>query len=262
MYRADLILLKITPRFEKALKLLREMIIKFTKIPLIIILLFASFQIYFGQEQTKAELFDEFGKITWEDLAARIDNLLHNLSQKPNSSAYVVIHNGKVLNDRERFRYEQWVKGQIKSREFDEKRIFIIRAEDKGELQIKLWIVPEETEKPLFTEVKWNAVLSPNTKPFIFTTTEWNNGLATPAEYLSLDLFSEYLEANPTSRGHFVIKARSKEEFRKEQSEIKKLLTEKYKITSERLRFFYIKETESGWDYLQVEVWLVPQKLK
>ncbi len=239
-----------------------KMIIKSIKIPLTIILLFASFQICFGQEQTKVELFNEFGKITWEDLAARIDNLLYNLSQRPSSIAYVVIHNGKVLNDRERFRYEQWVKGQIKSREFDEKRIFVIRAEDKDELQIQLWIVPEGTEKPSFTEVKWNAVLSSNTKPFIFTTTEWNNGLATPAEYLSLNLFSEYLEANPKTRGHFVIKARSKEEFRKEQSEVINLLTKKYKITTERLRFFYVKENKSGWDYPQVEVWLVPQRLK
>jgi len=254
--------MKITSRFGKALKLLREMIIKSIKIPFTVILLFASFQIYFGQEQAKAELRDEFGKITSEDLAARIDSLLYDLNQRPKSTAYVVINNGKILNDRERFLYEQWVKGQIKARKFDEKRIFIIRAEDKDELQIQLWIVPEGTEKPSFTEVKWNAVLSPNTKPFIFTTTEWNNGLDTPAEYLSLNLFSEYLDANPTTRGHFVVRAKSKEEFRKEQTEITNLLTKKYKVTTKRLRFFYVKENKSGWDYPQVEVWLAPQRLK
>ena len=235
-----------------------RMIIKHIKTLILIIILFMSVQIGFGQEQTKAELFDEFGKITWEDLAARIDNLLYNLSQEPNFTAYVVIHNGKVSNDRQRFRYEEWVKGQIKSREFDEKRIFLIRAEDKEELQIQLWTVPAGTEKPSFNEVKWNTILPPNTKPFIFTQTIWNDSLATPAEYLRLNLFSEYLEANPTSRGHFVVKANSKEKFRKEKSEIENLLNKKYKINSERLRFFYVKENKSGWDYPQVEVWLVP----
>lgn len=239
-----------------------KIIIKSIKTSLLIILLFVSVQICFGQKETKAELLDEFGKITWEDLAARVDNLLYNLSQEPTSTAYVVIHNGKVLNDRERFRYEDWVKGQIKSREFNEKRIFIIRAEDKEELQIRLWIVPAGTEKPSFSEVKWNAVLSPNTKPFIFTKTIWNDGLATSAEYLNLNIFSEYLDANPTTRGHFVVKAKSKEDFHKEQSEIVNLLTKKYKINSERLRFFYVKENKSRWDYPQVEIWLVPQRLR
>lgn len=233
-------------------------------IPLILIVLFASFQIFFGQEKPKAKLVDEFRKITSEDFGARLDILFSELTQKPNSTAYVVIHNGKVLDNRERFRFEQLAKGYIKNARFDEKRIYIIRAKDLDEVKIEFWVVPEGAEKPSFTQVKWDSALPPNAKPYIFTTTDWSERVLNPAaEYLDLNLFSEYLETNPTARGHFVVKARTKEEFRKEQTNITNLLVEKYKINSKRLKFFYIRENKPLLDsYPDVEVWLVPQKQK
>ena len=221
-----------------------------------------AFQNCFGQQTPKAELIDEFGSITWEELAARLDNLMNQLGQQPNTVAYVVIHNGKVINNRERFRYEQWTRGQLKARDFDEKRFYIIRAEDRNQLQIQFWLVPDGAKKPSFSKIKWDVALSTNAKAQIFTKTDWQNGLATPPEYLSLNLFSEYLQGNPTARGYFVIKERSREKFRNEQSNITNILTDKYKIKPERLRFFYLKENKLGWDYPDVEVWLVPQKKK
>lgn len=228
------------------------------------LVLFLSFQIGFGQERSQAELLEEFGSITWEDFVARLDNLMDKINQKPNSTAYIVIHNGKVSNKRERFRYEQYAKGHLKVRShfIDEKRFFIIRAEDRDEFQIQLWIVPEDGEKPSFIEVKWDISLEPDAKSHIFTTTDWSvRGLAMPPEYLSLNLFSEYLEANPTARGHFVIRERSKEKFRKEKTNITNILVNKYKISPKRLRFFFVRENKPLLDYYpDVEVWLVPKR--
>jgi hypothetical protein len=226
------------------------------------LILFLSIQICFGQQKPKAELFDEHGKITWEDFTARLDNLLHQLSQNPNSTAYIVIHNGKVSNNRERFRYEDYAKGHLAIRGFaaQKERVFIIRAEDRDEFQIQLWLVPDGAEKPTFSEVKWDVSILPTAKSHIFTKTEWTEeSLVAYAEYLVLDSFSEYLEGNPTTRAHFVIKEKSKGRFHKEQSNIKNLMVRKYKIDPKRLRFFYVRENKPRWEYPQVEVWLVPQ---
>jgi hypothetical protein len=248
--------------FRKAVNLQRFRLIKFLKKIMkiqkslsVLIILFASIQICFAQETPKAKLLDEFGEITSEDFVARLDYLWMQLAEQPNSTAYVVIHNGKISNDRQRFRYEQWAKGHIKDRRFDENRIFIIRAKDKDELHIQIWLVPEGAEKPEYTEAVWNLKLSPNAKPFLWTATKWQDGLSTPPEYLSLNLFSEYLSSNPTSRGNFVVFAKSKKEFYEEQEKITNFLVEKYGISRKRLRFFYFKEKH---DYPQVEVWLLP----
>jgi hypothetical protein len=239
---------------------------KLTKIILILMILFSSFCICFGQEKPKAELLGEYGKVTWEELVARLDNLLYQLDQKPNSTAYLVINNEKVLDNRDRFTYELYAKGHLnlESRNsfVDKKRIFVIRAEDRDEFKIQIWLVPEGAEKPAFREVKWDVSISPNAKPYIFTKTEWmESGLINYAEYLVLDHFSEYLEGNPTARGHFVIKEKSKETYLKEQAKITNLLVGKYKIAPNRLRFFYVRENKPRWEYPQVEVWLVPRKL-
>lgn len=221
----------------------------------VLIILFASFHLCFAQETSKAKLMDEFGEISWEDFVARLDYLWMQLAEQPTSAAYIVIHNGKISNDRQRFRYEQWAKGHIKDRRFDENRIFIIRAKDKDELHIQIWLVPQGAEKPEYPETVWNLKLSPNTKPFLWTATKWQDGLSTPPEYLSLNLFSEYLSANPNSRGNFVVFAKSKKEFYEEREKITDILVKKYEISRKRLRFFHMKEKN---DYSQVEVWLLP----
>jgi hypothetical protein len=172
-----------------------------------------------------------------------------------------VIHNGKISNNRERFRYENYAKGHLAMREpsAPKKRVFIIRAEDRDEFRIQLWLVPDGAEKPTFNEVKWGVSISPTAKPYIFTKTEWTEeSLVSYAEYLVLDSFSEYLEGNPTTRAHFVIKEKSKGRFHKEQSKITNLMVRKYNINPKRLRFFYVRENKPRWEYPQVEVWLVP----
>lgn len=232
---------------------------KLQKIILNYLILLFAFQICFGQEKPKAELVDEFGNITWEDFVQRLDQLFVTLWNKEDSSAYIVIYKGKAEGDKSNqgIRYEQWAKGHIRVRGgSDKNRIFIIRAEDKNALRIQLWVVPAGAEKPVFNETEWDLTIPSNKKSFIFTTTESNNGLATPAEHLSLNLFSELLEVNPAARGNFVIRARSKREFREEQTLIIKTV-EKYKIPTSRLRFFFIRENKQRWDYPQTEVWIV-----
>ena len=95
---------------------------KLQKILLILLILFDSFQICFGQEKPKAELIDEFGNITCEDLIARQDNLIALLQNDPTAVGYVVIY-GKKDDLRGSWRNKRFIDGQTESRRFDEQRI-------------------------------------------------------------------------------------------------------------------------------------------
>jgi len=211
-----------------------------------------------GQDPPKAVLVDEFGRITWEDYVARVDNLLGRLQDDPNASAYIIFQNSDVKDNRQRFDYLWWAKDHLKLRSFDSSRINLIRAADGGTNKIQIWFVPSGAEKPRYVEVDWSLEVPRETKPFVWTTTEWNSGLITPAEYLSLDFFSSVLAANPAARANFVIRAKSTRQHLREKSKIRDIVVRKYKINQNRIRFFFAFENKIHWDYPQTEVWLVP----
>jgi hypothetical protein len=211
-----------------------------------------------AQEGPKAVLVDEFGKITWEDYVARLDNLTVEMTRKPNHQAYMIFQNGEVKNDRERFRFYQWGEDHLRLRKIDLSRFNFIRAVDGQTQTTQFWIVPPGAEKPIYSEGEWNLELPRGTKPFIWTTTEWNSGLVLPAVHLSLDHFCEVLEGNPRSRVNFVIRARKTRQHIDEETLITKIMLEKCKVDSNRIRFFRLFENRPRWDYLQTEVWLLP----
>ena len=65
---------------------------KSQKMFLALIILFASFQICFGQVVPKAERIDEFGIITCEDFLARLDNFFIALNNEPSLTGYAIIY--------------------------------------------------------------------------------------------------------------------------------------------------------------------------
>jgi hypothetical protein len=79
-----------------------------------------------------------------------------------------------------------------------------------------------------------------------------------------LETYSEYLTENPKSRANIVIYAKSKTKFQKEKKEFSEELTEKYKISPKRIRFFFVRDTvdykvyEYNPDYKSYELWLLP----
>lgn len=58
----------------------------------VLIILFVTIQICFGQEKPKAELIDEFGDTSCENLIAGQDFLLSSLQSDPTAVGYAVIY--------------------------------------------------------------------------------------------------------------------------------------------------------------------------
>jgi hypothetical protein len=72
---------------------------------------------------------------------------------------------------------------------------------------------------------------------------------------VNLETYSEYLTENPKARANIVIYAKSKSEFQKQRKEFLDELIEKYKISPQRSKFFFVKEKS---DYESYELWLLP----
>lgn len=208
----------------------------------------------FSQEKPKAELVDEFGKITCEDLIARQDNLFNQLQNEPDSMAYVVIY-GDKNNAKFAWSVKTFLDGQTESRKFDKSRISIRKAEDENELKVQFWKVPAGAEKPDFQEVGWNYDLSNRNKPFIFNSSNWD---VSPCPIGSqLDSYAGHLNANKNFRGYIVIFTKFNKEFQKEKASLLNDLQNDYKLSQSQLRFFHVKQNI---DYTLYEFWIVPPK--
>ena len=221
----------------------------------VLIILFASIQICFGQERPKAELIDEFGLIGCEGILSRIDNFMVEIMNEPNSVGYAVIY-GKKNKALDSLQYEGWINGNVRFRRFNEDRLITIRGKEQDNLKIELWIVPAGIEKPFFTESKWNLDLS-GIKPFIFFADNYDAGIC-PGNPLAT--YAELLFANPNFRGHIVFQDKTDKKFRIREKEILDELVNYYKIPRNRLKLFYDKDKNYPYHFTNVEFWLVPKR--
>jgi hypothetical protein len=225
--------------------------VKSQKIILALLILLAFFQICFSQDKTKLEAFDSFGELGCDDLLGRIDNFFYAIQNNPGATGYAVIQ-GKP-DKTEFFRHEWWIYNNVESRGFDDSRLVIVRAEGASEeIFTEFWVVPPGAEKPSYVEIKPDFTISENEKPYVFNSTNDEDGPC--PDGLQLKLYSNYLTANPAFRGHVVIFTKSQAEFQKEKSDIAAKLANKYKVSPNQLRFFFVRKT----DYSYVELWLVP----
>lgn len=217
----------------------------------ILTILFASFQLCFAQDKSKAELFVEYDKAGCELLLSGTDAFINKLLDVPNSTGYVVIHPEKKFPNKGRW-YEQLIRSEAHFAEFDKTRLKIIRSSQKDAAGIKFWIVPKDADKPDFVEEKWiEPVLDP-TKPFLFGSV-WNDD---PCPVFIPDTYAGFLKAHPNTEGRIVIFNRSKKQFRNEANTWLKLFTKDFRIPRNRLKTFYGKNMR----FTDVEFWIVPRK--
>lgn len=223
---------------------------KLQKFVLFFSVLFIFSQFCFAQEKTEAVLIDEFGSIYCDDFLARVDNFFVELQNEPNSLGYAVI-SGKNDEILKKVRFEMWLNGAIRFRNFDVNTIKTIRSEDTENFKIQFWKVPVGAEKPSFNESNWDFSLPPKTKSFIFYS---NNGVfdAICSNFGYEKIYSEFILANPKSRGHIVIYENTVKDFKKVKEEFLKNLPD---LPGNRLRFFHVREKDSVF-----ELWIVPNK--
>ena len=222
---------------------------KIPKALLLLTILLASFQICFGQEKPEAILTEEFGKITCEELLARLDQFSAELNNNPNSTGYIVIHPEKT-SVRSGISFVNWIKGHWTFRKLDETRYVIIRGEEKDTLNIKFWRVPPGADESFHKGEKWLAAATKIKKAFVFNSLHIEDICPT----FNPKYYAEILLSDPSLRGHIVIFSRSRKEARKAAEDWLTMLTKDYKVPRNRLRVFFANE-QNG---LEAEFWLVP----
>lgn len=224
---------------------------KFIKSSLILPFLFLFIQICIAQETPKAILVDSFGAITCEDVLARNDNFMTELSNNPNSQGYVVIY-PKKGSFKQALSFEKLISGSIYFRRFDRSRVTFVRGSQTDEFKVELWRVPPGAETSSFTEEKWIDLAQSLTKPFVYASLSSEDICPT----FSPETYADLLKNNPDLRGHIVIFNKSKKEAETEKKEWLKLFTEDQKVPKNRLKFFFAKND----GYPEVEFWIVPRK--
>ena len=230
---------------------------KLQKVSIVLVVLFASLQICFGQEKPKAELVDEFGKIVCEDLQVRTDIFYRNgLGSNSSSTGYIVI-NGSKNNSLEKYLLEVRFKSAIISNKYDFNRVVFIHGKDGDSTHGQFWIVPAGADKPDFNEANWDYALPELNKASKFYERNWENfdDICPSNINLSEELYAKILLGNPNFRGNFVINRNSSKNIKKE---LLKTFVNKYKIPANRLKFFY---DANGYPD-NVEYWIVPPKRK
>lgn len=223
---------------------------KSQKIIILLIFVFVCFQIHPSQGVPKAELIDNFSRISCDDFLMRLDVFYGELLNDPTSQGYVVIY-GDNADLRIKLVYELWTGGSIRFRNFDVNRIKIIRGIETRELNIQLWKIPAGGEKTDFKEAGWDFTFAPKTKPYIFYD-EFNDQICSSVPFEKV--YAEYLNANPNAFGHIVIYGKSRRNYQRQKNETQILLKD---APQNRLRFFQIRDEREN-----VEYWLVPRKKK
>ncbi|HEV8160027.1 MAG TPA: hypothetical protein VGP58_13410 [Pyrinomonadaceae bacterium] len=231
---------------------------KLQKYFLVLIILLASLQICYGQENPQAIKVDEFGKANCEDFWARFDNFFNDLQNDPTSMGYIIIY-GEKNSLRANLGYEKLTNGIVRFRNLDSSRLVIIRGEEKDAIHIEFWRVPAGAETPAFVQGNWDLTVKQN-KPFILGGYSEGDGIC-PTN-TSVKLFADYLTANPNMRAHIVITDKPTENFANAEKDLLNQLVNEYRISPNRLKFFYVKDKKSPYEFADVEFWLIPQKKK
>lgn len=228
-----------------------------TKTPRTYIIAFALMSLcvsVFGQKQPEAILLDEFSRTSCGDVMVRQDALFYELNKDPGTVGYAVIFADPKHLSEARVR-EMTIRGHTESRQFDESRFVIVRASGKGGTYVQFWKVPRGAELPEFQPADWDFKLGPESKPFIFNSSERDFGPCPIGPQFKI--YSDYLKANPSAHGHIVIWARTTKEFQEEKGRIHRDLLTEYDIPSSRIRFFFRRHLSPN---LNWEYWVVPRR--
>lgn len=214
-------------------------------------ILFAVVLFCFGQDSPTAKLTDEFGSINCEDVLARVDNFMIEITDAPASVGYAVIYPDKVMR-KEAFEQESWIIGNIIFRDFPKDRLLVVRGEEKDELQVQFWLVPAGTEKPKFNDDKWSYFVKGSSKPFVFFDTYPNEACLSTRSQTYVD----FLADNPGTRGHIVIFNKPRHKARKEAEKWLKIFTKDGRVSRDRFKVFFAKNTGIA----DAEFWVVPPR--
>lgn len=216
-----------------------------------------------------ARKIDDYGKIGYEDLSARLDNFALEVQNVPASKAFIVAYDER---DKERGFAGWYLKSSryylVHLRGIDPSRVVTISGGSKEvkDVLTELWLVPEGAEPPLPPPVKEDKY---SAKDFSgkfdsYTTDEQIYREMVEVGYTNEDVshseFAEKLKQQPDSVGYLVIRTSKKSlpgAWRYIARREEQILQKDYNVAAERLGS--VNGVRSEDDSAEVELWILPK---
>ncbi len=210
-----------------------------------------------GQDEAKAVLVDEHGRLACDDLLGRLDSYFAELDKIPRSIGVVVLSSPKAEKRLAVFR-QYFIEAHAKDRKFESSRLKYVRANSGDELSVQLWRIPPRAAEPDVSNVDMSYSLPIGIRPFILGG-EYTYGDGICPEVDDAPVFAYFLKDNPDSRGNIVVRDRSIVKATQRAKKIRREFRVRYGIPSSRLRFFPRKASvpENNLEPI-VEYWYLP----
>lgn len=241
---------------------------------LTLLILFISFQVFFGQKKPNMELFDNFEAVNCSEIRSRSDSFLMSLANEPETVGYVIFFSGS--KSAQFSFYEKAIKSHIKHRSFFENRVKFITTNLTSNFKVEFWLT-RNGAKPQITETEYNLDLTPTNGRYLFTSDLVEVSKTTGKltffsecevfiETINYELLEKYLKANSEIDAEIFV-------YNKKRSSGDKVIklflneaTRLYKIPLNRLRIGYAgideEVAEINGKVSTIKIWLVSQKKK
>jgi hypothetical protein len=225
------------------------------------LLILFSLQFSFGQENNKAELIDNIVGGTYNDALLASVDMFYSILTRHKASGYIIIY-GTRKDPVKKYIYERKIQGCFlngkrygKSFELG-KDVVLSFGEDRSELEIEFWKVPDNSEKPQYAEMPKDYRLPGlNKRQLIWM---WNPNEDYCLLFFDSEFFSRFLKPNPHLTGEIIISEKNFELYQKVKQKYLKELTMTHKVAPRQIKFFRGKYSgDSG-----IEFWLVPKQNK
>jgi hypothetical protein len=240
-----------------------------SKLPLLLIILFSSLQIYFGQNEIKPILFDELAdEYCSEILALKLDMFSIELNKHSDSRAYIIFQ-GKNSQEGKNLLYLLQPQKYLGYRGIKEDKIVTIRGENKDKMTMQLWVVPNGATPPIIEKSFLKKEIDSTT---LFDKSwadwyKWNSSEWTIYGYsfvewgcemdLNMKGFAETIHSQPNLTGYLVVYTK----FGKGKNHAKKVtdfaireLSRQHKVSKEKLKTIYGGNRNTP----ELELWVVP----
>lgn len=208
-----------------------------------------------GQETPKAVLVDEFGDLPCGDLLARLDHFYVELFNNPGSTGFVTIANSPEGRRDSVFR-QRWIELYTRFRRFDSTRLKIVRSSNESEIQIRFWVLPSGAVEPNVDIDRSYEIPHTIERPFIFGFEELYGQVECSKN--SVDVFGNFLAANPISRANLVFRDPLTSAARRRSETVVSELVVNHGIARDRIRIFIVKPTKPVGQEPITEFWYLP----
>lgn len=220
----------------------------------------------YAQEAPKAVLVDEFGTLCSDDLRARLDLFFATVSEKPESTGYIVGNADRSMPGR-LHKYFRIFQSHVHFRRFYSDRVKYFRGPNAELMKFQFWLVPKGVQ-PGFVPLSFPRELFQNTvmfdaseitlvkKTVVEFGGEWGNE---PCDFgLDLNQFAITLGANTGLDGYLIASSNGRGDDGKARLALS--LTKAHLIRDHRVPMLRIKTVFAGNRHSRVmQLWLVPK---